>query len=115
MDEVNKPKKRGEIGVTVAGLNKNSAARYLREHGGLAAFDAGKYTLDSYKTGLEFGVYDSGRTTSKYNDDIMLKEMNVNGHDIELTSNIAILPTTYTLGIKKESSDLREMKSEVFT
>lgn len=115
MDSVNKPKKRGEIGVTVAGLNKNSAARYLREHGGLAAFDAGKYTLDSYKTGLEFGVYDSGRTTSKYNDDIMLKEMNVNGHDIELTSNIAILPTTYTLGITKEYSDLMEMKSEVFT
>ena len=113
-DECNKPKKRGHIGVTVAGLNKNKAAQYLNEHGGLKAFDAGAYSVDSYKTGLEFGIYDSGRLEAKYDDVVRYERLTYKGHAIELTSNVALVPTTYTLGITKEYADLIEMRGTVF-
>lgn len=113
-DDCNKPKKRGTIGVTVAGLNKTKAADYLNTHGGLAAFDAGAYSIDGYKTGLEFGVYDSGRLEAKYDDEVRYVKATYKGHPIEVTSSVALVPTTYTLGITKEYADIIEMRETVF-
>lgn len=113
-DDCNKPKKRGHIGVTVAGLNKNKAAAYLNAHGGLVAFDAGAYSVDGYKTGLEFGEANSGRLEAKYDDNVRYEQTIYKGHPIELTSGVALVPTTYTLGITKEYSDLIEMRETVF-
>ena len=113
-DEANKPKKRGHLGVTVAGLNKTKAVDYLERSGGLAAFDAGKYSTDGYTRGLEFGDYDSGRLEAKYDDVVRYERTTYKGHPIEITSNVALVPTTYTLGITKEYSDLIEMKDLVF-
>lgn len=113
-DDCNKPNKRGHLGVTVAGLNKSKAVKYLEEKGGLKAFDAGKYSADGYTHGLEFGEFDSGRLEAKYDDLVRYERTTYKGHKIEVTSNVALLPTTYTLGITKEYSDLIEMKESVF-
>ena len=75
-----------ELGVTVSGLNKEKGAKELKEKGGINAFEIGTT------------FYDSGRTTAYYNnEDIHVIE--VDGVKIETASNIALVDTTYTLGI----------------
>lgn len=76
----------GKIGITVAGLNKKSGAQELERKGGLSNF----------KIGTEF--FDSGRKTVYYNDDNK-HFITVQGCQIENASNIALVDTTYTLGI----------------
>ena len=76
----------GKIGITVAGLNKKSGAKELEQKGGLSNF----------KIGIEF--FDSGRKTVYYNDD-KKHFLTVQGSKIENASNIALVDTTYTLGM----------------
>lgn len=75
-----------KIGITVAGLNKKSGAQELERKGGLSNF----------KIGTEF--FDSGRKTVYYNDD-KKHFITVQGCQIENASNIALVDTTYTLGM----------------
>lgn len=75
-----------KIGITVAGLNKKSGAQELERKGGLSKF----------KIGTEF--LDSGRKTVYYNDD-KKHFLTVQGCQIENASNIALVDTTYTLGM----------------
>lgn len=79
-------KKNNKIGITVAGLNKISGAKELKEKGGLSKF----------KIGTEF--INSGRKTVYYNDDNK-HFITVQGCKIENASNIALVDTTYTLGM----------------
>lgn len=79
-------KQSNKIGITVAGLNKKSGAQELERKGGLSSF----------KIGTEF--FDSGRKTVYYNDD-KKHFLTVQGCQIENASNIALVDTTYTLGI----------------
>lgn len=76
----------GKLGITVAGLNKKTGANELSEKGGLSKF----------KIGTEF--FDSGRKTVYYND-CKKHIIKVNGCEIENGSNIALVDTTYTLGM----------------
>lgn len=76
----------GKIGITVAGLNKKSGAKELEQKGGLSRF----------KIGTEF--VNSGRKTVYYNDD-QKHFLTVQGCKIENASNIALVDTTYTLGM----------------
>lgn len=76
----------GKIGITVAGLNKKSGAKELELKGG----------LDNFKIGTNF--FDSGRKTVYYNDD-KKHFLIVQGCKIENASNIALVDTTYTLGM----------------
>lgn len=76
----------GKIGITVAGLNKKSGAQELERKGGLSNF----------KIGAEF--FNSGRKTVYYNDD-KKHFITVQGCQIENASNIALVDTTYTLGM----------------
>lgn len=78
-------------GVTVAGLNKEKATKYINEKG-----------LKEFKIGKIFNEDISGRLTPHYNDKIQWVDMMHDGHAIELTSNVALLPTTYTLNITAE-------------
>lgn len=110
-DDCNKPKKRGHIGVTVAGLNKSKAAAYLNAHGGLVAFDAGNVDISRQAI---FDTDDSGRLEAKYDDEVRYVLTTYKGHAIELTSNVALVPTTYTLGITDEYARLIEMRETVF-
>ena len=79
-------KQNNKIGITVAGLNKKSGAKELERKGGLSKF----------KIGTEF--LDSGRKTVYYNDD-KKHFLTVQGCQIENASNIALVDTTYTLGM----------------
>lgn len=79
-------KQNNKIGITVAGLNKISGAKELKEKGGLSKF----------KIGTEF--INSGRKTVYYNDD-KKHFITVQGCKIENASNIALVDTTYTLGM----------------
>lgn len=79
-------KQNNKIGITVAGLNKKSGAQELERKGGLSNF----------KIGTDF--LDSGRKTVYYNDD-KKHFLSVQGCEIENASNIALVDTTYTLGM----------------
>lgn len=92
----------GQMGVTVAGLSKKLGARYLEENGGLEAF----------KTGAIWDTSRSGRLRAIYNDTIQLVEMEHNGHPIELTSNVALIPTSYELGYSKDYKELLEIRDK---
>lgn len=77
----------GKIHVTVSGLGKRDAA---------AELEAGK-GLDDFRIGKVFTH--SGRTVTQYNEHLGRHIINVNGEEIISYSNIAIVPTTYTLGV----------------
>ena len=77
----------GKIHVTVSGLGKRDAA---------AELEAGK-GLDDFRIGKVFTH--SGRTVAQYNEHLGRHIIQVNGEDIVSYSNIAIVPTTYTLGV----------------
>jgi hypothetical protein len=110
-DEANKPKNRGQIGVTVAGLSKTLGAKYLNEHGGLKAFTVGSWDDDGdYIHGALFDETNSGRLTAKYDDEIRHEYRTYKGHNIELTSNVALVPTTYELGLSPEYAAIVEMR-----
>lgn len=76
----------GKLGVTVSGLNKKQGRAELRTLGGISAF----------KIGTVFN--DSGRTVAYYNND-NIHDIIINGETINTAANIAIVDTTYTLGI----------------
>lgn len=77
--------------ITVAGLNKKKGAE---EFG----------SIDNFMAGVT--VLNSGRTRAIYDDNIYPHYVNVNGKDYKIYSNIAILDTTYKLGVTKEYLDV---------
>lgn len=93
-----KNKKTGKIEdvlhVTVSGLSKEKGAAELARGNGLADFKIGKIFTDS------------GRTVSYFNESDVhtIKVVDYNGKESEFTtaSNIAIVDTTYTLGVSDE-------------
>ena len=70
--------------ITIAGCNKSKGAAELK-------------TLDNFKEGFTF--YDAGGTESIYNDNPEIKQITREGHDLEITSNVLIRDSTYTLGL----------------
>ena len=75
---------------TIAGVNKKKGGKELDKNGGLEAFREG------------FVFIDAGGTQAVYNDDPEVKEVVIDGHTLRITSNVAILPSEYTLGITGE-------------
>ena len=61
----------------------------MAKHGGLEAFKPG------------FVFRDAGGTEAVYNDNID-KVITVDGHDLHITDNVVIRPSSYTLGITGE-------------
>ena len=83
--------KEGEgVHCTIAGVNKKKGGRELDENGGLRAFSEG------------FVFVDAGGTQAVYNDMPSVRKVYIEGHPLEITSNVAILPSEYTLGITGE-------------
>lgn len=80
----------GKLHITIAGVNKRLGAEELEAHGGIAAF----------KEGFVFNK--AGGTESVYNDDPEVKEVEIEGHQIKITSNIVIKDSIYTLGVTEE-------------
>lgn len=75
---------------TIAGVNKAKGGKELDEHGGLSAFAE------------DFIFRDAGGTQAVYNDSPEVSEVVIDGHVLPITSNVAILPSEYTLGITGE-------------
>ncbi len=75
---------------TIAGVNKALGGIELDKHGGLTAFKDG------------FVFHDAGGTMAVYNDDPEIRQIEIDGHQLPITANIAILPSEYTLGITGE-------------
>ena len=86
----------GELHITVAGVSKYKGATELARRGGLEAFKEG------------FVWYDAGGLESVYNDDPDIKEVNIDGHKLQIISNVLLKPSTYTLGITGEYARILE-------
>lgn len=80
--------------VTIAGVTKKSGGKELDENGGLKAFSPG------------FTFVKSGGTEAIYNDDPEIKTVVRDGKLINITPNIVIKDSTYTLGITAEYASL---------
>ena len=86
----------GKLHITVAGVSKHKGAEELAAHGGLDAFKEG------------FIWRDAGGLESVYNDDPEIKEVEIDGHQLKITSNVLLQPSTYTLGITGEYARILE-------
>lgn len=99
-----------KITTTVAGLGKSYGAEALEDYA-IKEFAAGRCDTDTiYRAALEGfkigAVFDpAGRTTAYYNDE-KEKKITVNGETFTSGSNIAIVDTTYTLGVTDEYWEL---------
>ena len=82
--------------VTIAGVNKSIGAEELREKGGLEVLKAG------------FVFEKAGGTESIYNDTIpdQCKDIEIDGHKLHITKNIALLPSTYRMGVTSDYAEI---------
>ena len=71
---------------TIAGVGKEAGAEELAQNGGFAAFAPG------------FVFCAAGGLEAVYNDDTDL-HLQVDGHDLHLTPNVCLKPSTYTIGL----------------
>jgi hypothetical protein len=86
----------GDVHITVAGLGKESGARWINNNGGLDAFKVGTVIPEGH----------SGRTIAKYNDLTEPVEKVYNGVRIETASNTALYETSYTFSLTDDYDDL---------
>lgn len=77
----------GKLGITIAGVNKSKGADELEAAGGLKVFKEG------------FVFKKAGGTESIYNDDPDIKYIIREGRKINITSNLYIKESEYTLGV----------------
>ena len=83
--------KEGEgVHCTIAGVNKKKGGSELDKHGGLSAFAEG------------FIFREAGGTQAVYNDSPAVSKVVIDSKELAITSNVAILPSEYTLGITGE-------------
>lgn len=85
----------GKLGITVSGLSKKKGAEELEKKGGLRRFQRNEV------------FYNSGRTIAQYNK-AKVHDITVNGCTFSTASNLAIVDTTYTLGITDTMLDIIE-------
>ena len=83
----------GKLGITVSGLSKKKGAEELEKKGGLRRFQRNEV------------FYNSGRTIAQYNS-AEVHDITVNGCTFSTASNLAIVDTTYTLGITDTMLDI---------
>lgn len=77
--------------VTISGVNKKAGAEELKD-------------IRNFKEGFIFRK--AGGTESRYNDHPEPSHVTIQGHDVEITSNVAILNSTYQLGMTVEYKQL---------
>lgn len=86
--------KDGKLAITIAGVNKKKGAEELRKKG-----------LDALKPGFVFNI--AGGLETKYND-YPAYHKEIDGHDLEITSNVYLYQSTYKLSITTEYENLLE-------
>lgn len=81
----------GSLHITVSGVNKRLGAQELG-------------SLDRFKEGFIFRK--GGGLAALYNDFPEVSQCRIQGHTVSITSNIALYPSTYTLGL---AADYRKL------
>ena len=77
--------------VTISGVAKKAGAEELKK-------------LENFKEGFIFRK--AGGLCSLYNDFPEVSQVRIQGHIVNITSNVALFPSTYTLGLTEEYSRL---------
>ena len=83
----------GRVHCTIAGVSKKKGAKEIEARGGLDALE--------YRETL-FTFYDAGGSELLYNDEKDYGTLDVDGHLLEITRNVVIRDSTYTLGMPPE-------------
>lgn len=89
-------KKDGTREITVAGLGKEKGLKYLEN----LALKKGKDIFELFSIGTV--IEDSGNLNAFYNDNTARHYIYVNGEKILTGSNVAMLPSSYEIGVTKE-------------
>ena len=83
--------------ITVAGLSKSKACKWLEEHGGADAFTTGTIVPKEF----------SGRTTATYNDYDEVRRLTLpDGEELRIGSNLVLSDTTYEFTLEKDYAKL---------
>ena len=82
--------------ITVAGLSKSKARKWLEEHGGIDAFREGTIVPKEH----------SGRTSALYNDYEKVRVLTIGDEKIPVGSNMVITDATYKFTLTEDYSDL---------
>ena len=80
----------GKLHLTLSGVIKNKGAQELEKYGGISAFQP------------SFVFREAGGVEAIYNDIPEITEYEIDGHKINITSNVVLRESTYTLGITNE-------------
>lgn len=75
------------VHCTIAGVNKKKGAKELQKNGGIKAFKEG------------FVFHEAGGLEAVYNDIPEIDHIEIDGKLINLTSNVCLRPSSYTVGI----------------
>ena len=84
----------GQLHCTISGVNKHEAPDEILRRGGMESL--------VYTPRGTFTFYSAGGTELKYNDENSYGSITVDGHELQITKNVAILESTYTLGMTEE-------------
>lgn len=85
----------GTMHVTISGVGKRKAPAEIAAAGGLEAL------IYNDRQGL-FTFREAGGTELKYNDKKYYTTLEIDGHKLDITRNVAICNSTYTLGMTEE-------------
>lgn len=96
-------RKGGKITTTIAGVNKKIGGLELQLWGG----------FDAFKPGFVFRL--AGGTDLVYNDAPDVEPLEIDGHRLAISKNVAIMDGEYTLGITAEYAKLLGYRQEVLT
>lgn len=83
---------------TIAGVSKSLGGKELEEHGGITAFHEG-FTFDK-----------AGGLEAVYNDNLEQCDIVRDGHQLKVTSNVVLRPSTYTLGL---TADYKRLLTQI--
>ena len=84
---------KGGLHITIAGVPKKAGATELENMGGFSAYQVG-------------AIFHDGVTETKYNDTRQYTEAVVNGHKVEITSNMQIKDSFHQIGFAQDYSIL---------
>ena len=82
---------KGELHITVSGVSKSKGPEELKK-------------LENFKE--HFVFREAGGMCSLYNDHPVPSSVKIQGHTVDIISNVALFPSTYTLGLTEEYSRL---------
>lgn len=90
----------GPLICTIAGVSKSLGGKELEKAGGISAFKSG------------FIFHEAGGLEAVYNDFPPMDTYRIDGHELKITANVVLKPSTYTLGL---SADYERLLTQIRT